>query len=334
MPTDILDILKKLNKDKAEEDKIKVSSEYPEDYFVRRVVSTGSPYLDYKIKKEAGKGGIVKGSLNLFIGGEGSGKTSVTLLAAANEQRDTGRYVVFYDGEGSLNDSYIDRFGIDRDLFIYRNGRNLEDMLDQIEAMSLADNVGMIIVDSIPIFVSSVVESKSAEDNTIGVEAKKFSARMAIIEGNCNRRNISLICLTFYTLNPGSMGDPRVLKRGEWQKYMSNLTLEFTKKDLIKDEKGHPIGHTIDVRIKKSKLQQYDSKDAFQINFYYQYGFNKFDEYASIFIEENLINQGGAWFSFIDEKDNEVKLNGKLKVVNYLKDNENTFNFLLGKIGI
>lgn len=332
MATDVLDVLKKLNKDKAEEDKIKVAKDLPNEYFIRSVVSTGSPYLDYRINREIGKGGLVKGSFNLLIGGEGSGKTSIALLAAANEQRETGKYVVFYDGEGSMSESYLSRFGVDKDLLIYRKGRNLEEMLDTIEALSLADNVGMIIIDSIPIFVSSVVEEKSAEDNTIGVEAKKFTARMAIIEGNCSRRNICLTALTFYTLNPGSMGDPRVLKRGEWQKYMSNLTLEFTKKDLIKDENGDPIGHVIDVRTKKSKLQEYDAKDVFQINFYYQSGFNKYDEYTSIFIEEGLVKQNGAWFSFPDENGEEIKLNGKSKVISFLKENESHFQSLLKMI--
>lgn len=333
MGVNVLDVLKKLNKDKAEEDKIKVASDYPEDYFVRRVISTGSPYLDYRIKKEVGKGGFIKGSFNLLIGGEGSAKTSIALLAAANEQRETGKYIVFWDGEGSLNESYLNRFNIDKSLFIHRKGRNLEEMLDTIEALATADDIGMIIIDSIPIFVSTVVEAKSAEDHTIGVEAKKFTSRMSIIEGYCSKRDIALIALTFYTLNPSSMGDPRVLKRGEWQKYMSNLTLELTKKDLIKDKDGSPIGHVIDVRTKKSKLQEFDSKDAFQVNFYYGYGFNKYDEYASVFIEEGIIHQGGAWFSFADEQGVERKFQGKVKLVEHLKDNDLDFQMLLLRIG-
>ena len=328
---EVKDVLKKLNKDKSEEDKIKVSSDYPEDYFVRNVVSTGSPYLDYKINRNIGRGGLVKGSFNMLIGGEGSGKTSLALLAAANVQRE-GKYVVYYDGEASLNESYLSRMGINRDLLIYEKGRNLEKMLDTIEAFSTAEDVGMIIIDSIPIFVSSVVEEKTAEDNHMAVEARKFTARMGLIEGYCSKRNICLCGLTFYNMNPGSMGDPRQLKRGEWQKYMSNLTLELTKKELIRDLDKNPIGHTLDVRVKKSKLQEYDAKDVFQINFYYDYGFNKFDEYASIFIEESIIKQGGAWFTFVTSQGEEVKLNGKVKVVEYLKENEEEFNYLCKKL--
>lgn len=329
----VLDVLKKLNKDKAEEDKIKVASEQPEGYFARNVISTGSPYLDYKINSEIGKGGIVKGSFNLIVGGEGAGKSSIALLAAAQEQKKTGRYIVYWDAEGTVSDSYLERMGIDKSLFIHKGGRNLEEMLDTVQELSLSTDVGMIILDSLPIFVSTVIEAKSAEDNNMAVEARKFTARMPIVEGNCRSRDIALVGLTFYTLNPGSMGDPRVIKRGEWQKLMSNLTLEFTKKDLIKDENKKPIGHTIDVRLKKSKLQAYDAKDAFQINFYYDFGFDKFDEYASVLIEEGIIKQSVAWFMLSDMNGEEVKLNGKTKVVAYLRENEDVFNFLISKIG-
>lgn len=325
----VLEVLKKLNKDRSDEDKIKVASEQPDGYFIRNVIPTGSPYLDYRINNEIGKGGIVKGSFNLIVGGEGSGKSSLALRAAANEQKETGNYVVYWDAEGTVNDSYIKRMGVDLNKLIYYKGRNLEEMLDTLQELSLATDVGMIIIDSIPVFVSTVIENKSAEDNTIGIEAKKFNSKMPIIEGNCSRRNIALVALTYYTLNPGAMGDPRTLKRGEWQRYMSNLTIELTKKDLIKDDDKKPIGHTIDVRLKKSKLQAYDAKDSFQINFYYDYGFNEFDEYASIFIEEGVVKQGGAWFTFANEDGEEVKLNGKSKVVDYLKENVSTFKFLV-----
>lgn len=329
----VLEVLKKLNKDKAEEDKIKVASEQPEGYFVREVVPTGSPYLDYRINSVIGKGGFVKGSFNLIVGGEGSGKSSVALLAAAQEQKTTGKYIVYWDAEGTVSDSYLDRMGIDKSLFIHKKGRNLEEMLDTIQEMSLSTDVGAIILDSLPIFVSTVIEGKSAEDNNMAVEARKFTARMPIVEGNCTSRGIALIGLTFYTTNPGAMGDPRILKRGVWQTLMSNLTLEFTKKDLIKDDNKRPIGHVIDVRVKKSKLQAYDSKDAFQVNFYYDYGFDKYDEYTSILIEEGIVEQGGAWFKFPNENGEEIKQNGKSKVITFLKENPTTFDFLINKIG-
>lgn len=329
----INDILKKLNKAKAEEDRIKVADKQEESFFVRDVIPTGSPYLDYKINSRIGKGGFIKGAFNLLVAGEGVGKTSLALMACANEQKKTGKYAVYYDGEAAVTDSYLTRFGVDKSKFIYHKGRNLEEMLDDVEAMSTADDVGIIVLDSIPIFVSSVVESKSASDNNMAVEARKWTARMTIIEGNCNRRGIAIIGISFYTMDPGAMGDPRTLKRGVWQKLMSNLTLEMTKKDVIKDDNKNPIGHVIDVRTKKSKLQAYDAKDVFQINFYYNYGFNDYDEYTQIFIEEGIVLQGGPYYSFADKYGVEVKVQGKAKLIDHFKSNEDDFQLLLSRIG-
>jgi hypothetical protein len=129
------------------------------------------------------------------------------------------------------------------------------------------------------------------------------------------------------------MGDPRTLKRGVWQKLMSNLTLEMTKKDTIKDENKKPIGHVIDVRTKKSKLQAYDAKDAFSLNFYYDYGFNKYDEYTQIFIEEGIVLQGGPYYSFADSDGVEVKVQGKNALIDHFKSNEKDFELLLSRVG-
>lgn len=329
----IKDILAKLNKKKSEEDKIKVADKQEESFFKRDIIPTGSPYLNYRINKEAGKGGYIKGAFNLLVAGEGTGKTSLALMACANEQKKTGKYAVYYDGEASVTESYLDRFGVDRSKFVYHKGRNLEDMLDNVEEMSKADDVGIIVIDSIPIFVSSVVEAKSAADNNMAVEARKWTARMSIIEGNCNRRGIAIIGISFYTMDLSAMGDPRTLKRGVWQKLMSNLTLEMTKKDVIKDENKNPIGHIIDVRTKKSKLQAYDAKDAFQINFYYDYGFNQYDEYTQVFIEEGIVLQGGPYYSFADADGVEVKFQGKSALIAHLKTNEQDFQVLLNRIG-
>lgn len=324
----LADVLKELNKGKEDADKIKFASEYPEGHFITDVYTTGSPYLDYKIKKELGKGGFPKGRFTLIIGGESSGKTSLA-ASAMRAIQDEGKVAVVLDGEGTFDQSYIERFNLDKDLLLRIPGANLEDMLDTVEAISKSDEVGVIVIDSIPIFSSRVVEEKSADDNTIGIEAKKFNARMPIIYGNCVRRNISLIGLTFYKLNPGATHDNRVLPRGEWQKYMSTLTLELYKKELIFDN-DKLVGHELDVKIKKSKLQEFDKKDGFTLKLYYNGGFNLIDEYTQVLVETGVIEQGGAWYKLPDIGDVKgVKLQGKNSVIAFLKDNEEYFKQII-----
>lgn len=312
------EILKELNKGRLDEDKFKLASDEPEDHFVTKVVSSGSPYIDYKISQEYGSGGVPLGRFILYVGGEGSGKTSMALIVAGIIQRATGKVAVIFDGEATIDESYFTRFKVDKKLLIHYKGNNLEEMLNSCEALSKSDEVGCIIVDSLPIFYSTVVEQKFAEDNTIGIEAKKFNARMPIIYGNCNRRQIPLIALNYYKLDPGAMGkDPRKLSRGEWQRYFSSLTLEFAKGDLIMVD-DELVGHKLRVRIKKSKLDSYDGKDPFEVDFFYDRGFDVVSDYVTILIEEEIIKRGGAWYTL----PNGDKMQGKEAVIEFFRSNE------------
>lgn len=320
----IKDVLKKLNKGKKEEDQTRIVSDQPEDFYKKTTTKTGSPFLDLITN-----GGYTRGGYNSLIADGGTGKSSLALLAIAEEQKETGKYGVYYDGEGTLDDSYIERMGVDRTKLIIERGRNLEDMLDKVEAYSTAEDVGIIVMDSIPIFTATSVEEKSAGDNSMAAEARRYTARMPIIEANCLNRNTTLLGLTSYKLDPGAMGDPRKLPRGLWQYTMGNLMLSLTKKDILKDEYKNPIGHILDVRVAKSKITSYNPKEVFKINFYYDKGFNKYEEYVSVMISRNIISQGGAWYSFPTKDSEEVKLNGRDSVIDYLKSNNEDFNYLM-----
>jgi RecA/RadA recombinase len=323
--TDLQSVLRKLNKDRREEDKIKKVSDHEDGYYERKGISTGSPYLDLVTG-----GGWSKGGYNIIIADGGVGKSSLALIAAKKEVEATGKTAIFMDGEGTLSDSYIKRMGIDNSKLLIIRERNLETMLDTAEALSTAEDVCIIIFDSIPIFVSSVVEAKSAGENNMAVEARKFTARMPIIEGNALRNNITLIGLTSYKLDPGAMGDPRKLPRGQWQYTMANTILELTKKDMIFSEDKTEVGHKLEIRIKKSKMNSYDAKEVHKVNFYYQGGFNEIDEFTQMFIENQLVFQGGGgYYTFADPDGVEVKIRGRETLLEHFKKNNSDYTNLL-----
>lgn len=314
------EVLNRLNKDVAKADQFRISSDIPKEEFNVEFSSFGSPWLDYIA------GGIGLGRMTLFVGWEGSGKTTYALLAAAAMQRQLGKYVVYFDGEYTIDNSYMDRTNINRDLFIYRKGSNLEEMLDEVEEFSKSEDIGMIVIDSIKSFTSKVVEEKSAEQDTIGVEAKKLNARMGVINGNTSRRNIALLVLNQLRVNPGQMfGNPETKPGGHWQDFFPSLELHFTKKGLIHDNSGAVIGHTTDVRIKKSKYRGYDPKTTYPSTLYYSYGFNPYDEYAEMFVAKGIIEKKGAWFKF----PNGEKAQGINKVAQFLEDNPSYLNELI-----
>lgn len=324
----IADALKKVNKAyDSDLDKLKLADDQPDDYFLTKLYSTGSIYLDYKL------GGVVKGALNLIVGKESAGKSSVALCFARQVQLQ-GKMVVIFDAEASVTQSYLDRFGIEKKYLVHVRTRNLEEVLDLAQEFSQTDDVGMIIFDSIPIFTATAVEEKSANDGHMGIEAKKWTTRFAIIEANCIKRDIAIVGLTFYTYNMQSIGDPRVIKRGEWQRLAARMFLELSKKTIIFNEDQRPVGHVLQVRTKKSKVQAFDPKDTFLIDFYYEGGFDNDSDAVKILLEEGVIEQTGAWYKFSDVNSEEVKIQGETKLVKHLVEDVDTFQMLKDTVGI
>lgn len=319
------DVLKKLNKGKAEQDQVKKVSEI--DTLNFEYCSIGSAYLSYIMDYNV----VPMGAMTLLTGWEGSGKSSIALLIAKDIQdKYPEKTVVVLDGEQTITDNHIERFKLDKNRLIIYKDSVLENMLDTAEAFSQSEDVGGIIIDSVKSFYSIAVEAKSAEDYTIGVEAKKLGTRLPIINANCARRKIALIPINQWRENPGVMhGDSKVLPGGNWLKYMPFTHLDFTKKDLIRDNDKNIIGHKLDVRVRKSKGGAFDKKEVITLNFYYEGGFNIVDEYSQIFCETEVAKVGGAgWITFPDRFGEEKKVQGTDKFAEYLKANPEDFEFL------
>jgi len=321
--SDVRSILKKINRDRLEKDHLKLWVDVEDKDPV--YCSTGSFYLDYKLTKGLG---INMKHMTMIVGSEGSGKTSLALSIATKAIEKTGKIVVYLDGEGTTDITYIDRVGIPADRFIRIGGSCLEDMLDLAEEFSKADDVCAIIIDSIPIFFSKTVEMKNAEENTMGVEARRFNARMPIIIGNTIARGILLIPLTYYKLKPGVTGaDPRTLPRGEWQKYMNSNLLELSRKEFLRAPDGTVVGQLIKFRIKKNKSGPFDPKEAFEIEYYFNGGFDNVSDKVKILVSEGIIVQGGAWFQL----PNGEKFQGLVKTIEFARDNEEYIDNLFKK---
>lgn len=320
--------LKKLNKGKASEDQVKKVSEIGTLNF--EYSSIRSAYLSQMMDNCV----VPMGAMTLLTGWEGSGKSSIALLIAKDIQEKTGKTVVVLDGEQTITDSHIERFGLDKTKLIVYKDSVLENMLDTAEAFSQSVDVGGIIIDSVKAFYSVAVEAKSAEEYSIGVEAKKLGTRLPIINANCARRKTALIVLNQWRENPGIMhGDSKVLPGGNWNKYMPYTHLDFTKKDLIRDEAKNIVGHKLDVRVRKSKGGAFDKKEVITLNFYYDGGFNEIDEYAQIFCETTVCKVGGAgWITFPTRDGEEKKVQGTDKLTEYLKENPKDFEFLKNQL--
>lgn len=317
--TDIKKVLTRLNKSKSESDQFKIASKQSEDYFDWKFYDSGSDILNDFL------GGGVPTGLVLLTGKKGAGKTSFA-LTVGKDVTDNKKYVVYFDGEHSVKKSEYSfpakDLGVDMDYFIHHKGSNLEEMLDAAEAFATSEDVGMIVIDSIKAFNPTAMEEKSAEQTGMGNQARKYGERINILLDLCERRNILLLGINQWRTDLGVMhGDNRTLPGGAWQEYFACKIIDFTKKELLVDSSKNIIGHKVHTRVKKSKIKASDPKEVLELNYFYGVGFDKVADSVELLIQKDVIHQGGAWFSFPEEFDQE-KMQGKDRVVDYLRNNE------------
>lgn len=146
----VLEIAKKLNKEFQNDKMVVIADTIP----VYKRLACGDLGMDFPLY-----GGLPLGRLCVFAGKEHSGKTTASCLEMAAYQRENpNRMCVFVDVEHSLDKVFQSAMtGLDLTKLLYFNPENMsgEQILDAVLELQEADNIGMIIIDSIPALVSS-----------------------------------------------------------------------------------------------------------------------------------------------------------------------------------
>lgn len=141
-------------------------------------ISTGIPSLDMAL----GIGGLPKGRVVEIYGLESAGKTLITLMINAAYQRSTkvmpnrkGKKTIFFDMEHALDPVHAKNIGVDiseETGMMVAQPETGEQMYDLIDSMLDMEDVGIIVVDSVPSILPKAVIDASAEDNHMAVAAR------------------------------------------------------------------------------------------------------------------------------------------------------------------
>ena len=119
-----------------------------ESYKVKvETIPTGSISLDLALG-----GGIPKGRIIEIYGPESSGKTTLTLHAIAEIQKQGGT-AAFIDAEHALDPSYAKRIGVDVENLLLSQPDNGEQALEIAETLVRSNAVDLIVVDSVAALV-------------------------------------------------------------------------------------------------------------------------------------------------------------------------------------
>lgn len=307
----------------------------PKDEDEPKLCSLGSISLDFCVY-----GGLKEGTINEFCGAEGSGKTTVACLAAAQYQRDNPqKAVLFVDLEATLDKSWAAKLGVrlTPEQFIYykNEGQSGEVVFNHIVDFIKTGDVGFVILDSLPFLVPEFVQKEDdMEQKSMGGNAALLSDFVKRYTGLIRKQRVVFVGLQQLRENMTQYGDKEKTPGGRAWKHACSLRLMFKRGDFF-DQEGEkvkkkdaqsPAGHIIEMYVLKNKNSPWDRKLGFT-KLHYWKGIDYISDLTDVAVYFGLIdNSSVGWFKLLDEngkplldeKGEEIKINGIKKLAKYL----------------
>lgn len=194
-------------------------------------------------------GGIPESAFTLLYGNPSSGKSTLAVkISASAQQKYPDKEVLYVDMEGTYDPSWAEKHGVDGDRLAYARPQSGEQAVDIICAAAEAEDVSLIIVDSLAAMVPTKDLDSSASDPVVATRAKMLAQMMAklknkIIEERKKGHQVTVVMINQFRLKIGVMfGDPRTLPGGEAQHFYADVKIEMKNKERVgKDERDNEV---------------------------------------------------------------------------------------------
>ena len=284
-------------------------------------ISTGSITLDASL----GIGGLPKGRIVEVYGPESSGKTTLTLHAIAEAQKQGG-VAAFIDAEHAFDKAYAKKLGVNVEELLIAQPDNGEQALDITEHLIRSGAVDICVIDSVAALVPRSELEGDMGDSKMGLQARLMSQAMRKLTGTINKTGCCCIFINQLRDKIGVMfGSPETTTGGNALKFYSSVRLDIRRIGAIKD-KDDITGNRTRVKVVKNKMAPPFRKAEFDIM--YGEGISKLGEIIDLGVDLDILNKSGSWYSYGDTKLGQ----GREGVKDLLKDNPELADEVEGKI--
>ena len=278
-------------------------------------ISTGSSMLDLAISNRP-HGGLPVGKMVEFNGLEGTGKSLVSAHICAETQRKGGIAVVL-DTENAAAPEFWKSLGVDLKNLLYVQTDTVEDIFENMEKMigivrkSNKDRILTLIVDSV-----AAASTKAELESDHGKDG--FATGKSIIISKAMRKITNMIgkqkVLTVFTnqlrqnLNAMAFGDKYVVSGGKALAYHCSVRVRLNNTGKLK--KGEEvIGNECKAVVIKNRMGPPQRQASFDI--YFDSGIADYGSWIKVLKENNLVKQGGAYYTYKKDDGSEWKFQSK-----------------------
>lgn len=244
-------------------------------------------------------GGYPKGRIIEIYGPESSGKTTLTLHAIAQIQRQGGT-AAFIDAEHALDPAYAKRLGVDTASLLVSQPDNGEQALEIAETLVRSNAVDLIVVDSVAALVPQAEIEGEMGDSHMGLQARLMSQALRKLTGIINKSHATVIFINQIRMKIGVMfGNPETTTGGNALKFYASVRLDIRRTGQIKSGE-EIVGNRTKVKVVKNKIAPPFRIAEFDIM--YNEGISKTGDVLDLAVAHGVVGKAGAWFDYKDSK--------------------------------